>query len=67
MPRILCVKTGLSRVTPGGPAISTTVDDRLSMCQEKEKNGGFYVMLMPPLVGGARSLPLAGRGLHRNK
>lgn len=52
MPRISCVKTRLS--SAGRVRDKQKVGDRSSMCQEKEKNGGFYVMLMPTVVGGAR-------------
>lgn len=41
VPRIPCVRTRLSKVTPGGTRDKLEVGDRLGMCQEKRKLEGF--------------------------
>lgn len=45
------------------------VDDRLGMCKEKRKMGGFYVMLMSAVVGGSadRRGKLGVLGFARDK
>jgi hypothetical protein len=65
LPRILCVKTKFVE----GRRDKREVDDRLGMCKEKRRMGGFYVMLMSAEVGGSadRRCRLGRLGLATDK
>lgn len=56
-PRIPCVKARLEDGFFWRARDKLKVDDRLRMCKEKRRMGGFYVMLIPLVVGGGVRKP----------
>lgn len=64
---ILCVKTKPVERGVGRARDKQRGDDRLSMCKEKRRTGGFYVMLMPKMCGRVCRPPLGRSGVATDK